>query len=439
MNNIETEVMNINNKKHTTGIKPYRLIPAALLCLFAAVLSFSLTSCSEDADEGDSLVDATHATVTFTVNTRSMTDDEDGSSDENTISDYRIYFFKSTDKTYIDTFTPTKVSPSDDNATYTITGKLEDSLVEKLEDASTNNGSFTIVFLANWGSNYPTDDKLEESETTIEQICTSTDATTGVCNATYNAPTTFSSVNMPFYGVQTYTGQTFTKGQVNSLGTINLLRAMAKIEVVDITKKNTTTRAIFYPTIKSAKIYRYNPTGFCAPSEVYSQEDYIKDDTYGYYVSTLHLTGSNLSGSDNNNYNGNNVDEEIPSLDMYQYQDEDNMYYDEEDGEYYDTWVAYVPEYDNTTGATIYPCYIELELECNNGDGTGDTYNYDEALKEYGYDKVRIYFAEDGETSSETPTYYDIHRNKLYRFKVTLPLLEKIDQAGGKGAGWNWE
>ncbi len=431
MNNIETEVMNINNKKHTTGIKPYRLIPAALLCLFAAVLSFSLTSCSEDADEGDSLVDATHATVTFTVNTRSMTDDEDGSSDENTISDYRIYFFK-TDKTYIDTFTPTKVSPSDDKSTYTITGRLEDSLVEKLEDVSTNNGSFTIVFLANWGdSNYPTDEKLVEGTTTIDNICTSTDATTGVCNATYSAPTSFSSVKIPFYGVQTYTGQTFTKGQVNSLGTINLLRAMAKIEVVDITKKNTTTRAIFYPTIKSAKIYRYNPTGFCAPSEVYSQDSYEKDGTNGYYVSTLHLVGGSNDGS-------NNVDENnLTPLTMYQ--DVDNMYYDEEDGEYYDTWVAYVPEYDNTTGATIYPCYIELELECNNGDGTGDTYNYDEALKEYGYDKVRIYFAEDGETSSETPTYYDIHRNKLYRFKVTLPLLEKIDQAGGKGAGWNWE
>ncbi len=423
--------MHTKDKKHAKDIKSYRMIAMSLLSFFAVILAFSLTSCTEDADETDSLVDATHATLRFTVNTRSIADDpEQGSIDENVLSTYRIYFFDNNNK-YIATFDPTQFSPSDDMSTYTISGKIEDSVVNTLE--VTNNGNFKIVMLANWPeANYPSDDVLTTNNASIDDVCTGSNSSgTTIGTPTFDCPEspasgdpdetpvlTIPEDGIPFYGVHTYESQTFEKGKITTLESpIYLLRAMAKVEVVDVTK-GTRESSPYYSTIKSAKICRYNAKGYCAPEGIDEQSKYESVDN-GYYVNAVHLPYT-----DNGNSTDNEESEDFPTL---------AMYHDEDD----DTWVAYIPEYKNTitTGTYQYPCYIELELECNDDD-TDNTYNYDNVLEENGYDKVKIYFAEDGESSDETE-YYDVQRNKLYRFNVTLPLIKEIQADNGvKGQFW---
>ena len=60
---------------------------------------------------------------------------------------------------------------------------------------------------------------------------------------------------------------TFTPGMLTHLGTVHLLRAMAKVEVSCKTSGW---------TLEKVELLRYNATGYCAPSGVYSQDDYVK-------------------------------------------------------------------------------------------------------------------------------------------------------------------
>ncbi len=464
-------IMHTKNKKHAKEAKEissYRMIPVALLSLLAVILSFSLTSCTEDADETDSLVDETQVTLRFTVNTRNGNEGEtygleQGSIYENDISTYRIYFFGSNDQgmssKYIATFTPTQFSPSDDKSIYTISGKIDESLIEKLKDTEANDGScsFRILMLANW-PHYPDEYVLNN----ISQLV-------GICNGDignpfYTCPTLedYNPVpSIPFYGVRLYKGVEFTKGDITTLdeysakgkdedgdNSIKLLRAMAKIEVVDVTRNNVVLDdetlekySPYYPEITEATICRYNgstqATAYCPPLGVYDQSAYEYDEDIGYYTELyIHLDAND----DANKVNEDNPS--LPTLDMYQQDDY--------------TWLAYIPEYRNTltTGTYKYPCYIKIKIKCNNGDGTNGTYNYDKELVDYfsnddyyseyfSYSTnsssglyedltLKIPFAKLNENTGEMEEY-DIHRNVLYRFDITFPLILDVAEAHNRG------
>ncbi|MCD8291676.1 MAG: fimbrial protein [Prevotella sp.] len=358
-----------------------QIFPTALLFTLVAAGSLSLNSCSSDYEENeDNVMEEAEKSVNlhFNLSLQSLTradrtrSTEVGSSEENAINNYGIYFFDSDNK-YIATFSANNFTSSDEeNTSYSVSGKVDASTIKKL------GSSFKIVVLANWDT-YPS---LVEGSTTIDNICSAT-------TAVFTCPTTFETVpSIPFYGVHSYTGVTFDSDNGTTLdGSITLLRAMAKVEVID----KSITRADYYETIKSAKIYHYNKTGYCAPTGIYSQDDYGQgDDGDIYFVNSLHL----VSGSNDSEQN-----ERV--LDLYQ----------SDEG----TWVAYIPEYSNIASSED-NCYIELELENN----IGSYYRVeldDGIIANSSDNSFNLYFSEDG-TSEATPI--DIQRNKIYRFNVTL-------------------
>ncbi len=360
-----------------------KILPTTLMFVLVTVISFSSISCSNDDEYGEDVNLAAGKIVSlhFNLSLQSLTradgtrSTEAGSSEENAISNYGIYFFDSDNK-YIATFSANSFTSSDEeNTSYSVLGTVDATTIEKL------GSSFKIVVLANWDT-YPS---LVEGSTTIDDICSAE-------TAVFTCPTKFDAVpSIPFYGVHSYTGVTFDSDNGTTLdGSITLLRAMAKVEVID---KNISTRTDYYSTIKSAKIYHYNAIGFCAPTGVYSQDDYGQgDDGDIYFVNSLHL----VSGSNDSEQSGR-------VLDLYQ-SDES-------------TWVAYIPEYSNSALSED-NCYIELELE-NNMDSyyiveldDGST-----VIANSSDNSFNLYFTEDG-TSDATPI--NIQRNKIYRFNVTL-------------------
>ncbi len=395
-------------------------LPKVLLYLSAAVLSFSFFSCSSDDDivEGGVLNgqnDASHSTLSFTIAaTRSISMYDtlvDGyvaaTSAENKISSYRIYFFDSEKNTYIATFEPENFTPNDANdSVYSVSGKLSDGLVDTL--STTYKNTFKIVVIGNWGrGNYPAENDL--TERTIEDLC---NGKISGCKATFECPIItkneegeseeneegeledyLSNISIPVYGVQTYSDVTFTKGDTTKLGNISVLKAMAKVEVIDSTKSQ--TRNLYYPTIKSAKIIHYNKTGYCAPYGVSYPGDDLDGDGYPKDVNLI---------------DGKN-DDQIEGEDTL------DMYYDDVNNK----WVAYIPEYSNTnsnTGEGVDTCFIEIIAECADG-----SYDYTEYLS----NPYRLDFCDynaDGTTAVNSER--DIKRNYLYRFEVKFPKLYEL-------------
>ncbi|MCD8206344.1 MAG: hypothetical protein LUD72_00235 [Bacteroidales bacterium] len=124
----------------------------------------------------------------------------------------------------------------------------------------------------------------------------------------------------------------------------------------------------------SVSIVRYNESGYCAPKGVYLRGDY--DHGYDWdedFTDEIHLVG------------GKNADGgTVP--------------FNHLSGTDTDTWIIYLPEYDNTSDSDDYS-FIRVTLD--------------------GIDH-EIYFSNytDGSTSSTAD--YDIYRNHLYRFVTDL-------------------
>lgn len=107
--------------------------------------------------------------------------------------------------------------------------------------------------------------------TTIGQICTDASG-----RYDYTPPFRLGERLIPFYGVKLCEGVTFSRNLLTDLGTIHLLRAMAKIEVACVTPGW---------NISGVALQRYNAAGYCAPADVCGFGDYSWPD----YVETLHL------------------------------------------------------------------------------------------------------------------------------------------------------
>lgn len=240
-----------------------------------------LSSCSRDDSQNGAVPARSNVSVGFRISlgepdalsTRSVEYDDGKSTDyENYIDfrNYRVMFFDKSNR-YLAAFRPTDIIPLEDNPLrsrlYEAIGKIDWSSDEPFPS------DFKVVILANWHS-YPSNPTV--GRTTIDDICSSTESRYG-----YAAPFVLSADNaIPMYGVKSFEGVSFIQDELTHLGTVCMLRSMAKIEV----QCPTGEWAVEY-----VKLHRYNRTGFCAPYDVYDESDYVKDGYYSDDLSDIHI------------------------------------------------------------------------------------------------------------------------------------------------------
>ena len=340
-----------------------------------------LSACRQEQD-GLAVADESAASVqvSFTLTTASgnastrVGTDEQGTGYENYIditnNNFRFLLFDTEDDTFVYSFTPQSVTPAGASGEYAQTYKVEGEMPEEYADFN-----YKVVVLANWPT-YPSENDLTGK--TIQEICLA---------YTYNYTDSFvpsESQLIPFYGVATIS-TTLRPDISTNLGTIDLLRALCKVEVK--------CSADGF-TLKEVKLNKYSTKGMCAPLKVYNntKEDWEKNEQ-------IHLPQDNTVGA---------------SLSL-----------SNPDG----TFIAYVPEYNN---AALKDSYLEVTLT--------DANNKEVTLK-----SPNIYFKNYTDGSPVEGSDYDLIRNHWYQFDITkvddgelkleyrVLLWDKVKSA----IGWN--
>lgn len=277
----------------------------------------------------------------------------------NDVNSYRIYFFD-TNNNYITRFIPTKtvMTEATEYTLYSVEGEVPEDVLRR---ASNNAMDFKIVVLANW-ENY----EEPEAGSALETICNADWAQFEILKSFELGEENL----IPFYGVNEYEDVPVQYGGTITLKeSIPLLRAMAKVEVILDKEDELDTEEVSFSDVT---LHGYNSKGYCAPMNgAYPQNGHIG----------LHLVG--------NKNEDNAIENTISFL-----QTQSN--YKKE------TWIAYVPEYDNTSDEDN-AAYIELRFDIQTETDEKD---------------FVIYFA-DNQTDIEN-TSFDITRNHLYRFNVTI-------------------
>lgn len=296
--------------------------------------------------------------------TRMTSGFEAGSKYENYINfndenSYRIYFF-STDDHYITRFIPTKtvMTEATEYTLYSVEGEVPEDVLRR---ASNNAMDFKIVVLANW-ENY----EEPEAGSALEAICNADWAQFEILKSFELGEENL----IPFYGVNEYEDVPVQYGGTITLEeSIPLLRAMAKVEVILNKEDELNTEEMSFSDVT---LHGYNSKGYCAPAGgAYPPNGHID----------LHLIGDK------------NDDNAIENTISFLRTQSDNKK---------ETWTAYVPEYDNTSDEDN-AAYIELRFDIQTETDEKD---------------FVIYFADD-QTDIEN-TSFDITRNHLYRFNVTI-------------------
>lgn len=275
---------------------------------------------------------------------------------------YRIYFFDMQER-YITAFVPQQLFPVDGPPfhakTYEVIGMIERPLP----------ASFNVVVLANWDA-YP--EPLVYGQTAIADIRTAESS-----RYAYTAPFRLSESRLiPMYGVKTCEQRTFIPNMRTDLGTIHLLRAMAKVEVVCATAEW---------TLESVTLDRYNGTGYCAPKDTYRSPE---GDPEMFYTDEVHLVG------DAN-------DAEAKSLQLEEQQPGSGRY------------VAYVPEYRNVAAGAGAEDAARLRVRFK-----------ERRDKEYTID---FKYYNDPPSGSKTGDPFDIRRNSYYKFTITKAAEQTIE------------
>lgn len=336
---------------------PYLTIVLAAFLLSACHSIMDDEVCADQPSDTTTPVQIGFTLTTGDVSSRVTEEPEAGTGYENYIDiegrDFRILLFDATDDTYLTTFEPTSIRPTD-NTEYPQTYYVEGELSE------TYDNNFKLVVLANWG-NYP-----ELSATsTIESVCS--DAAS-IFTYTFTPSAT---QRIPMYGVKLCTA-TLRPDLLTDLGQVDLLRAMAKIQV--------TCNAEGFELSK-VKLHRYNTSGYCAPTGV--DEDTATDWKYEENAVCNHVTHIPV----------NSVSElSLAFTDT-----------DTEDG-----FIIYVPEFDNKTN-TEERSYIEVSLI------------HTDDKSPVNLEETNIYFClYDEENGTPTPnTDFNIVRNHWYKYDIT--------------------
>ena len=343
----------------------YRSLVAFAVWLLVAMLA--LSSCIMDDGSGDVAPD-TDAGVQVGLHISLGTpagaakvpagnyDDATATAYENFIDiengGYRVLFFDM-DNRYLATFEPQKFTAlgSDrlTSKTYEVTGKVD-------ADMPSN---FKVVVLANWPS-YP--QNLVRGVTTVADICSADNARFSYHSIYQLSP----SELIPMYGIKECKNVTLRDKIIVPLGTVHLLRAMAKVEVLG-------TEGPW--TIEEVKLHNYNGFGYCAPADVFNEADYVRYDYALDFNTNIHIpTGAFMQSALSLG--------EVAS----------------------GHFVIYVPEYQNTL----------------NGIGIGNKATLgirfkERTDKEYAVD-FKYYQSPSADVTEGTP--FDIRRNYDYRFVI---------------------
>ncbi|MCD8211356.1 MAG: leucine-rich repeat domain-containing protein [Prevotella sp.] len=363
----------------------------SIFSLSLLVLPCLFPSCQNEEDLSSSKASSTMLKLNVVMPLESVTVGtgyESGSKEENSISNYRIYIYD-TDNKYITSLNnpTTDVSDTELNTVYTITAEITDNNgVNPLEGYS----DFKVVMLANW-EEYVT----PQASSTLEELCESEYAQYSAFTNSSDFDLASSRKHIPYYGVHEYTGVTFPKNDTKYLsGNLTLLRAMAKVEIIIDCEDDEDDNI----TLSSATLHNYNSKGYCAPSSVYSQEDYgqAQDWENDYTSEVIHLVNGQNDGIEN-------------EIDLYKVQDK--MRDANGNVTQKETWIAYVPEYDNKNDDFSY-----IDIRLNDQSSTDDT-QYKIYFALYDEDGTTKAYDEDA-TNEEKALRRDIHRNNLYRFNV---------------------
>lgn len=342
----------------------------------AAVAATALVACSGDmsgVQPDDNETRTGMMTISFRVATpateTSRAEDtgnyEDGKGLESTIDfdskSFRIYFFDTNKRIITEWKDPVKTQELTGvhYSLYTFTGNVPE--IVKFHK------HFYVMVMANW-PDYPDLQNINLSGKTINDIVT----------AEWAKFAAFDSFELsvedgrliPLYGLASFKDKTFARDETCDLGEINLLRAMAKVEVniEELPEGITLTKA--------PVIHGINSKGFCAPLGEFGSGDNWDTD----YVTAVHLPSGDYNDTDA-------MEREMAMLAA---------------GE--NKWIAYLPEFRNI--------------------GVGDDFSRIELTFSHLKEPFVLNFAkyDDSGYPDNVNGRYDIRRNDLYRFNVRSTL-----------------
>ena len=331
---------------------PYLTIVLAALLLSACHSIMDDEVCADQPSDTTTPVQIGFTLTTGDVSSRAITEGEDpGSERENYIdianNNFRILLFN-TDNKYLTALKVNRITQTgNDGTTYYVEGELDEAYTD-----------FKLVVLANWGM--------------YADNWTSETGIADVCETTYSYAIDFDIDDdlIPMYGVQTYNDVELRANLLTQLtDEIDLLRAMAKIEV---------TCSAEDITLTGATLHHYNTSGHCAPANVYSD------------------TADDWGWSDNDVCNHTvHIPADVSSADNLPFTPTDEGY------------IVYVPEFDNTD--VTRQSYISVSLQHSDDNAPVNL------------DNTNIYFCEyNTETGEPTDnTDFDIVRNHWYKYDIT--------------------
>ncbi len=357
----------------------YRLIGRLVAAVFTAVI---LAACSDDSpvppiatEDGAGMmsigfrVAAPYSSLTRADESESTSEYEDGTELESTIDfasgSYRVYFFDE-EKKFITEWShiaELHVIKGIKYWTYTFTGKVPDAL----KTYNATHDKFYVMALANWPDYPERHSDYVMTGRTIEDFVT---ATWSRFEAFDNFKRSVEDGRLkPFYGLKEIKGKTFEENKTCDLGDVNLLRAIAKVEVIveslpeDINVE------------EAPEVQGMNPKGYCAPlGSVGEGNDWTTD-----YVQDIHLP-----------FDGNNNHPDAKGNKISMKNVETNK------------WIAYLPEFRNIDNSE----YSQIKIKLTHRDF---------------YLKFATY---DIDGRPDDTKRFDIRRNDLYRFYVRGDLHE---------------
>lgn len=270
----------------------------------------------------------------------------DGTAAENHIDiaggDFRFLLFDKNGD-YIEMFVPTSITPVDaTEKEYLVAGSFKSTPTD-----------FRLVVLANWGAgNYPAEADLKGSK--VGDLSTK-------WSYAYAPAEVLVGQGIPMYGVRSYTGVTFRPNIQTWLGDIDLLRAMAKVEL---------SSSIKGAVLSDVTLNRANARGMYVPKGMESVTASVATDAHLNVPSGAAATVQKVAFREVKTTAGESVS----------------------------SWVLYIPEYNNSTAN---PAMINFNLD-------GNPYTLE----------FKYYAATAATAATAEGTRFNILRNHCYRYDI---------------------
>lgn len=187
--------------------------------------------------------------------------------------DFRFMFFGEDNK-YISSLNVESVLPMTSgptSKTYYVLGEITGD-IDKIYDKYVK-----ILAVANWGDDIYDSFDFEPGVTTIDDVCE---------RAVYEYSPGFvpdAGNLIPLYGITNAVKLKFDALNLAKAGTIHMLRAYAKVDV-ELSAADEGKN-----TLESVKLVNYSSRGYCAPSGIYVQNDYVHNEYFADYANNPHI------------------------------------------------------------------------------------------------------------------------------------------------------